>query len=127
MLLRVGLLTLLVGLVATVIGTTVAGTKGLIGGLFGTAIVIVFFAVGQVVVGWVVRNNPEMALTVALTTYLVKVGLLFMLLIALKGTTAFNTKVFAITIVACTISWTVAEVWIYSKTKVLYVEPDRQP
>ena len=124
---RAGVSTIVVGAIVTIIGTIVKGSPGLIGGLFGTLIVLVFFAVGQLVVGWVVRNNPEMALTVALATYLIKVGLLFMLLIALNGTTAFNTKVFAIAIVGCTIAWTVAEVWVYSTTKVLYVEPERSP
>jgi hypothetical protein len=35
----------------------------------------------------------------------------------------FDTKVFAATVVVCTIAWTSAEVWVFSRTKVLYVEP----
>lgn len=115
-----------VGVIVTVIGAIADGSKGLVGGLLGTVLVLAFFAIGQVVVGWAISNVPEMALTIALATYLVKVGLLFGLLIALNGTTAFNTKVFAIAIVACTIAWTVTEVMVYSKTKVLYVEPERR-
>lgn len=122
---RAGILTLVVGIIATVIGTIVASTQGLIGGILGTIIVLVFFSVGQLIVGSVLRNNPQMALTVALTTYLVKIGVLLVLLLALQGTTAFDTKVFGMTIVACTIAWTVAEVWVFSSTKVLYVEPER--
>ena len=124
---RAGIVTIAVGAIVTLIGTVTVGSKGLIGGLLGTVLVVVFFAVGQVVVGWAIANVPEMGLTIALATYLVKVGLLFGLLIALNGTTAFNTKVFAIAIVACTIAWTVTEVLVYSRTKVLYVEPGGQP
>lgn len=124
---RAGVLTLVVGIIATVVGTVIDSRQGFIGGVLGTVIVLLFFSIGQLVVGNTLRNNPQMALTVALTTYLVKIGVLLVLLLALQGTTAFNTKVFAMTIVACTIAWTVAEVWVFSSTKVLYVEPERQP
>lgn len=124
---RAGGITVVVGLLAVIIGYLVDGTKGLIGAALGAVIVLVFFTVGQLIVGSVLRNNPEMAMTVAMTTYLVKIGVLFGLVIVLQGTTAFNTKVFATTIVACTLAWTVAEVWVFAKTKVLYVEPERRP
>lgn len=124
---RAGLITVAVGAMCTVIGFFVAGSKGLIGGLMGAVIVLVFFSAGQALVGRTIKNNPQMALTVALTVYLVKIGILFVLLLLLQDATWFNTKVFAVTIVACTIAWTVAEVWVYSGTKVLYVEPERKP
>jgi ATP synthase protein I len=124
---RAGLITLVVGVICSVIGGVVAGGTGLLGGVLGMVLVIVFFSAGQAVVGRTIKNNPQMALTVALTVYLVKIGILFVLLILLQDATWFNTKVFAITIVACTIAWTVAEVWVYSGTKVLYVEPERKP
>ncbi|MEI6361716.1 MAG: hypothetical protein WCP95_06250 [Actinomycetes bacterium] len=124
---RAGVITLVVGVICTVIGGVVAGSTGALGGVLGTVLVIVFFSAGQAVVGRTIKNNPQMALTVALTVYLVKIGILFVLLIVLQDATWFNTKVFAITIVACTISWTVAEVWVYSGTNVLYVEPERKP
>jgi ATP synthase protein I len=123
---RAGGLTVLVGIVAVVIGYLVDGNKGAIGALLGVVIVLVFFTVGQLIVGSVLRNNPDMAMTVAMTTYLVKIGVLFGLVIVLQGTTAFNTKVFAATIIACTLAWTIAEVWVFSKTKVLYVEPEQR-
>ena len=100
------------------------GVPGAIGGALATVIVLAFFSVGQLVVGSVLRTNPQMAMTVALMTYLLKIGVLFVLIILLAGTTAFNTKAFAAVIVACTIAWTVVEVWVFARTKVLYVEPD---
>jgi ATP synthase protein I len=127
MLRRAGLITLIVGIVCIVVGALVDGSKGLLGAALGTVLVIVFFSAGQAVVGRTIKNNPQMALTVALTVYLVKIGILFVLLILLQDATWFNTKVFAVTIVACTVAWTVAEVWVYSGTKVLYVEPERKP
>lgn len=123
---RAGVITVVVGAVCTLVGAAVAGSLGLIGGILATLIVLVFFTIGQLVVGAVLRNNPQMALTVALTTYLVKIGVLLILLIALQGATWFAPKVLAITIVACTLAWTAAEVWVFSRTKVLYVEPEQR-
>lgn len=123
MLRSAGLATLLVGIVGTVIGAVVAGTQGLIAGALGTLIVLVFFSVGQLVLGAVLRNNPQNALMVAMALYLVKIGVLLILLLVLQDATFFAPKVFAGVIVACTLAWTFVEVWVFSRTKVLYVEP----
>lgn len=120
--------TVAVGVVAAVIGALVAADPGkaLLGAAIGTVIVVAFFTVGQVVVGAVLRTAPQMAMSVALMVYLVKIGVLFIFIILFQGTTAFDTKVFALTIVACTLAWTVAEVWIFARTKVLYVDPQQE-
>jgi ATP synthase protein I len=115
--------TLLVGVVATIIGAIVAGTPGAIGGILGTVIVLAFFTVGQLVLGAVLKNNPENALMVAMTIYLIKIAILLGLLLLLQDATFFAPRVFAATIVACTLAWTFVEVWVFSRTKVLYVEP----
>lgn len=121
---RAGVLTFIVGVVATIIGGLVAGSQGVIGGALGTVLVIVFFSVGQLVLGSVLKNNPQIALMVAMALYIVKIGVLLILLIVLQNATFFAPRVFAATIVACTITWTFVEVWYYSRTKVLYVEPE---
>jgi ATP synthase protein I len=118
-----GLATLAVGVVAVLIGLAVSGAGGAIGAAIAVAIVLVFFSIGQLILGSVLRNNPQMAMTVALMTYLVKLGVLFVFIILFADTTLFDTKVFAATVVVCTIAWTSAEVWVFSRTKVLYVEP----
>lgn len=117
--------TVAVGVVAAIIGALVAADPGkaLLGSAIGTVIVVAFFTVGQLVVGAVLRSNPEMATTVALMVYLVKIGVLLLFIILFQGTTAFDTKVFALTVVACTLAWTIAEVWVFARTKVLYVDP----
>ena len=123
MLRSAGVATLLVGMVGTVIGAVVAGSQGVIAGALGTLIVLVFFSVGQLVLGAVLRNNPQNALMVAMALYLVKIGVLLVLLLVLQDATFFAPKVFAGVIVACTLAWTFVEVWVFSRTKVLYVEP----
>ena len=120
MLRRAGLAALIVGVVGTIIGSVVAGAPGFIGGALGTVIVLVFFSVGQLVLGSVLKNNPQNAMMVAMALYLVKIGVL----LVLQDATFFAPKVFAAVIVSCTLAWTFAEVWVFSRTKVLYVEPE---
>lgn len=121
---RAGLVTVIVGAIGIAVGGALFGVSGIVGGAFATALVVVFFSVGQFVLGSVLRSNPQMAMTVALTIYLVKIGVLFLLIIVFAETTLFNTRVFAATIVACTLAWTIAEVWVFARTKVLYVDPE---
>ncbi len=123
---RAGVATLVVGIIGTLIGTMLQGSKGLIAGLLGTVIVLVFFSVGQLVLGAVLKNNPQNAMMVAMTLYLVKIAVLLGLLLLLQDATFFPPKVFAAVIVACTLAWTFVEVWVFSRTKVLYVEPGGQ-
>ena len=122
-----GVFTLVVGAVMTIIGVIVSGVQGFIAGVLATVIVLVFFSIGQFVLGKVLANNPQIAMSVAMLMYLVKIGVLLVLLLLFADTTAFNTKVFAITIVLCTLTWTGAEVWVFARTKVLIVEPGSHP
>lgn len=120
---RAGVAAAAVGILATVLAAALRGVEGAIGAAAATVLVLVFFSVGQVVLGAVLRSNPQMAMTVALMTYLVKIGVLFVFIILFAETTLFDTKVFAATVVACTVAWTIAEVWVFAVTKVLYVDP----
>lgn len=121
---RAGLGTAVAGVIVVVISGIVAGSSGAVGAILGTILVIVFFSVGQFVLGAVLKSNPQMALTMALTLYLVKVGVLLLIIILFADTTLFNTKTFAAAILTGTLVWTVVEVWIFGTSKVLYVEPE---
>ncbi len=119
--------TALVGLAMTAGIWAFMGSAAGIGALLGTVIVVIFFMIGQLVLGAVLKHNPQMGLTVAMTLYIFKIGVLLGLLLLLQDTSAFNTKTFAMTILACTLVWTACEVVIFARTKVLYVEPDNVP
>lgn len=119
--------TAIVGVIVTIAASVLKGSPGAIGAAFGAAIVVIFFTIGQVLLNRVLRTNPTMAMTVALTMYLVKIAVLFGLLLIFKNTTAFDTKVFALSVLVCTLVWTGAEVWAFGTEKVLYVEPGSGP
>lgn len=119
--------TIIAAILAVAVGGAVRGSAGAIGALIGGLIVVIFFTIGQVVLNSVIKNNPSMAMSVAMLMYLGKVAVLFALMLAFKHTSAFDTKVFASTILLCTLVWTAAEMWAFSTGKVLYVEPGTGP
>ena len=127
LILRAAVPTFAVGALATITGLISSGTKGLIAGFFGTFLVVAFFSIGQLALDKVIRTNPGIATSMALLLYLIKVAVLFVLLLIFKDTQAFDTKVFAATIVTCTVVWLVAETWAFATAKVLYVEPGSGP
>lgn len=120
-------ITVAVGLLATVIGGVLEGGKGVLAGVMGTIVVVAFFAGGQIVVGRVLRNNPALALNAALLVYVVQIGLLFLLLALLKDATFFAPKVFAATVLACSLTWIAGAVIGFSRSRPLYVEPGTGP
>lgn len=113
-----------VGIVATLVCLFVASTPGLLGGLVGTVVVLAFFGLGQIFVARALRNNPALAMNMAMLVYLVQIVALFILLIVLKQATFFSPKAFAATIFAGVIAWTVSAITVMSRARVLYVEPD---
>ena len=117
--------TAVVGVIAVVVGALVASGKGALGAFFGASLVIGFFSVSAVVVGRASRGSAYAAMNAALLTYTVKILVLFGLIVAFKDATWFDTKVFGLTIVACTVVWTVFEVRTFGKLKMVYVDPDR--
>ena len=125
--LRAAIPTAAIGAIVAIAAAATKGSAGLTGAIFGAAIVVIFFTIGQVVLNRVIKTNPTMAMTVAMTMYLVKIAVLFGLLLIFKETTAFDTKVFALSVLACTLTWTIAEVWAFGTQKVLYVEPGSGP
>ena len=73
------------------------------------------------------KNSPETAFMTALVVYMGQILVLFVLLLVLREATFFAPKVFAATIIACTLTWIFASATVTWRTKVLYVEPTASP
>ena len=126
-LLRAALPTAVVGLIVAAVAWLTMGTTAGVGALIGVVFVVPFFSIGQAVLAGVLRKNPAMGMSVAMLLYLVKIGVLAILLVVLSDTSLFDTKAFAVNILICTLVWTGAEVWILANSKILYVDPDNVP
>lgn len=99
------------------------GGKGLAGALLGVALVIVFFGIDVIALGWAARHSPPVMMVTAISTYLVKILALLFLVARYSGTTAFNGKLFGFTVIVCVIVYTTAQALIAARLKVPYVEP----
>ncbi|WP_336208383.1 hypothetical protein [Nonomuraea sp. LPB2021202275-12-8] len=116
--------TLVVGVAAVVVALVVAGGKGALGAVIGTLLVGVFFSISVVAVSAAARVSPQMMAIAAMVSYLVKVIVIMVMLVAFGDTAMWNAQAFAWTVVVCTIVWTAFEVRAFVKTKMLYVDPE---
>jgi ATP synthase protein I len=112
--------TAVVGVLAVVIAYLARGGNGALAAVLGASIVVLFFASGQ-------SSNPELVLSAGLLLYLTQIAVLFVLIALLKDATWLDPKVFAITVVMCTLAFTGVAVLTTQRAKVLYVEPVSDP
>jgi ATP synthase protein I len=121
---RSALVTAIPALVMVVLGGAFGGGKGLVGALLGVGLVIVFFGISAAAMSWASRKSPQVTMVTAASTYLIKILVLFFFVIRYSGTTAFNGKIFGVTVVVCVVVWTSAQALVSARLKVPYVELD---
>ncbi|MER5890164.1 hypothetical protein ABT160_40595 [Streptomyces sp. NPDC001941] len=115
-----------VGAIAAVISAVVAGGKGALGAVIGTAVVIAFMGIGLLVLQRTAKHFPHLFQAMGLMLYTAQLLLLFVLMTLLKGTTAFSFKAFGFTLLAATIAWISAQARWFMKAKITYVEPESE-
>jgi len=121
---RSAVVTAIAALVMVVLSAIAGGGKGLVGAVLGVGLVIVFFGISAAAMSWAARKSPQVMMVTAISTYLVKILALLFLVVRYSGTTAFNGKLFGLTVVVCVVVWTTAQAMISARLKVPYVEPD---
>ncbi|GHA73868.1 hypothetical protein [Streptomyces termitum] len=114
-----------VGVIATVISGIVAGGKGAIGAVLGTLVVLLFMGIGMLVLQRTAKKLPQLFQAMGLLLYTTQLLVLFVFLALLKGTTVFDFKAFAFTLLAATVVWVAAQARAYMKAKITYVEPEK--
>ena len=117
------LTTAAVGLVMIIVSVALSGIKGLLGAVLGVALVAVFFGISVLAVGRAARRGPQAMMITALTTYVVKILLLLFLVVRFAGTTAFSSRLFGLTALACILAWSASQVVWSMRLKQPYVEP----
>jgi ATP synthase protein I len=117
------LTTAAVGVIMIVVGASVSGIKGLVGSVFGIALVAAFFAISVFAVNRAARRSPQAMMITALTTYIVKILLLLFFVVRFAGTTAFSSRMFGLTALACILAWSASQVLWSQRLKTPYVEP----
>ena len=117
------LTTAAVGAVMIIVSVALGGVKGLLGAVLGAALVALFFAISVFAVGRAARRSPQAMMITAMATYIVKILLLMFFVARFAGTTAFNSRLFGLTALACILAWSAAQVYWSMRLKTPYVEP----
>jgi ATP synthase protein I len=120
---RAAALTTIAAAVCVAVSAALVGTKGLIGGLIGVAIVVAFFGLSVLVVSRAAKISPMAMMVAALATYVVKIVALALIVKSLEGATAFSTRTIGFVAIACILVWSAAQVITSIRLKTLYVEP----
>ena len=117
-------LTAVVGVVMVAISAVVGGSKGLIGGLLGVALVAVFFGIDVLVIGRVAKISPQAIMGAAIGLYLFKIIGLAIAVKELSDSSFFNGKCFGFTALVCILAYCAAQMIASIRHKTLYVNPD---
>ena len=91
--------------------------------LAGLAIVAAFFSVSAYAVAAAGRVSDSLTLPVALGTYVLKIGLLGVLLVAMRGRPWLDPKPFGLAIAIGTVAWTVVHARRVWTAQLYYVDP----
>ncbi|EST29274.1 hypothetical protein N566_22285 [Streptomycetaceae bacterium MP113-05] len=112
------------GAVGAVVSSLLAGGKGAIGAVAGAVVVILFMGGGLAGLQKTAKSYPHLFQAMGLLLYTTQILLLAVVLIVFKGTTLFDGKAFAFTLLGSTLVWVAAQARAHSRAKILYVEPE---
>ncbi|MGP0222881.1 hypothetical protein [Paenarthrobacter sp. NCHU4564] len=117
-LLRLSTLAASAATVATcVVAAVLNGGTGALSAAFGSALVMVFFAISLLIGHFVGRNNPSGAVGLFVATYFVKV-IGFAVVLFLTGAPEWlHHRWFLIGAVVCVVFWQAAEIYGFSKAR----------
>ena len=121
-----GYVTQRIGL-SPIVGYLVAGVPGFWGGLLGVGIAVAFFTLTVVVALVTARFHPTLLGIVVMVSWLVKMGLLVVILVFLRSADFYSRPVFFLSLLVCTFGYLGMEAWIVNRTKVLYLETEFAP
>ncbi|AGS71843.1 hypothetical protein [Streptomyces collinus] len=114
------------GVIAVAVSAAVAGGKGAIGAAVGAVIAILFMGIGLYVLQRTAKTLPQLFQAMGLMLYMAQLLLLFIFVAVFKGTSLFNPKAFALSLVVTTVVWMAAQARAHMKAKIFYVDPDSE-
>jgi ATP synthase protein I len=121
---RSALMTAAVAAVMLAISALVGGGKGAIGAAIAVAVVGGFLGLTALAFFLGAKVSPQAMAGAGMAMYFVKILVLIVLVGTLSGSTAFSGLLFAVTVIVLVLAYQAALVVTWSRTKMLYVEPD---
>lgn len=121
---RSAAVTAVVAAVMVAISAVVGGHKGVIGAAIAVVLVAVFFGMSVLALSRAARISPQAMMLAGMGTYVVKIIVLLALVGRFQNSTAFSPWLFGLTAIVLVLVYDIALAVNWSRTKMLYVEPD---
>jgi ATP synthase protein I len=113
-----------VAAVMVVISAVVGGQKGVIGAAIAVGVVAAFFGLSVLALGRAARVSPQAMMLAGMGTYIFKILVLLFLVGRFQNSTAFSPWLFGLTAIVLVLVYDIALAVTWTRTKMLYVEPD---
>jgi ATP synthase protein I len=113
--------------VAVVVATALAGLDGFVGAAVGSALVVAFYGVDLVMLRSTREWPPMSVLAVVAMVFTLKITLLAVFLVALRGTEAFSSAAFGGTVILLTTVALGGALVVVARRKVPVVDPAPRP
>jgi ATP synthase protein I len=110
--------------VMVMLSTVIGGHKGAIGAAIAVGIVAAFFGLSVLALNRAAKISPQAMMLAGMGTYLVKILVLLFLVGRFQNSTAFSPWLFGLTAIVLVLVYDAALAITFTKTKMLYVEPD---
>jgi ATP synthase protein I len=121
---RSAAVTAAVATVMVVLSAVIGGHKGLIGAAIAVVVVAAFFGLSVLALSRAARISPQAMMLAGMGTYVVKILVLLFLVGRFQNSTAFSPWLFGLTAIVLVLVYDFALAVTWSRTKMLYVEPD---
>jgi ATP synthase protein I len=110
--------------VMVVISAAVGGHKGAIAAGIAIGVVAGFFGLSVLALSRAAKISPQAMMLAGMGTYIVKIIVLLFLVGRFQNSSAFNPWLFGLTAIVLVLVYDAALAVTFSRTKMLYVEPD---
>lgn len=116
------IITAVVAVIALVVAFVLRGGPGLVGALVGAVIAGGLGWLGTWVMARTARATPAGVMIGAMTAFGVKILFMLVFLLLFQGTTLFDSRSFAFTMLAVTAAWVIGEVVGFVRTRIPAVD-----
>jgi ATP synthase protein I len=116
------IVTAVVAVLALVVAFLMRGGPGLLGALVGAAIAAGLGWLGTWVMARTARASPAGVMIGAMTAFGAKILFMLVFLLLFQGTTLFDNRSFAFTMLAVTVAWIIGEVVGFVRTRIPAVD-----
>ena len=121
---RSGAVTAAVAAVMVVLSAVLGGHKALIGAAIAVVVVAAFFGLSVMALSRAAKIGPQAMMLAGIGTYFVKILVLLFLVGRFQNSEAFSAFVFGLTAIVLVLVYDASLAVTWSRTKMLYVEPD---